>query len=133
MDREETGALLSNQFYMKHSGLLQGAGRCAVKLTTLPAEERGEVLLMCFQILEHVEIKPPAGGESGPNVSTWLCADRESRAKWKKRGREALRDSDKHRGKKNTEQEMNLLCGSWLECTSALKAVITLCPTRVGS
>lgn len=34
---------------------------------------------------------------------------------------------------KNTEQEMNLLCGSWLECTSALKAVITLCPTRVGS
>lgn len=49
---------------------------CAVKLTTWPEEERGEVLLMCFKMVEHVAIKTLVGAENRSNVSTWFCADR---------------------------------------------------------
>lgn len=76
MDREEIEALISKQFYLKHYGLLQGVAHCAVNLTTLPAAERGEVLLMCFKMVEHVKIKTLVGAESRSNVSTWLSAER---------------------------------------------------------
>ncbi len=48
MDREEIEALILKQFYFKQYGLLQGVAHCAVNLTSLPAAERGELLLICF-------------------------------------------------------------------------------------
>lgn len=48
----------------------------AVKFTTWPAEERREVLLMCFKIAEQMVIESCAGTESRPNVSTWFSAGR---------------------------------------------------------
>lgn len=76
MDREEIEALISKQFHLKRYGLLQGVAHCAVNLTTLPAAERGGVLLMCFKMVEHMEIKTLVGAESRSNVSTWLSGER---------------------------------------------------------